>query len=44
MVYLYSAGAAVDGWGKPVDCPITVNQDVDVQSHVKLAIITVGRK
>lgn len=43
-LYLYGAGAAVDGWGKPVDCPIAVNQDVDIQGHVKLTVIAVGRK
>lgn len=39
-LYLYRAGAAVDGWWKPVDCPIAVNQDVDVESHIKLTVIT----
>lgn len=29
-LYLYGAGAAVDGGGEPVDCPITINQDVDI--------------
>lgn len=40
-MYLYRAGAAVDGWWKPVDSPIAVNQDVDIESHIKLTVITV---
>lgn len=42
--YLNRAGAAVDGWGKPVDCAIIVNQDIDVEGHIKLTVITAERK
>lgn len=41
--YLNGAGATVDGWREPVDCTIIVNQDVDVECHIKLPIITVGK-
>lgn len=40
-MYLYRAAAAVDSRRQPVDCPITVDQHVDIESHVKLTIITV---
>lgn len=43
-LYLYRAGTAVDGGWKPVNSAVTVNQDVDVQSHIKLAVITEGRE
>lgn len=39
--YINGAGTAVDGWWQPVDGPVAVHQDVDIQRHVKMAIITV---
>lgn len=43
-LHLYRAGAAVDGRWEPIDRPIAVNQDVDVQSNVKLTVITARKK
>lgn len=38
---LNGARAAVDGGGKPVDRAIAGNQDVDVESNIKLTVVTV---
>lgn len=38
---LNGAGAAVDGWGEPVDRTIAVNQHVDVERNIELTIVTV---
>lgn len=38
---LNGAGAAVDGWGEPVDRTIAVNQHVDIERNIELTIVTV---
>lgn len=40
-MYLNGAGTAVDGRRQPNDHTITVNQDINVQSHIELPIVTV---
>lgn len=37
---LNGAGAAVDGRWQPVDGTVAVNQHVDIQGDIKLAVVT----
>lgn len=43
-VHLYSTGAAVESRGRPRDPAGTVDLNVDVQGHVKHAVVTANKE